>query len=200
MAGQIEIVNRALYKLGASPAMNIVNPTNKQERVMSGLWDTVRKAELRRHRWAFALRRTMLPALAGVPAWGYQRQFQLPSDYLRMVQANDYYVTPSIMDYRNQDDTPWAVEGSIILTDFPAPLKLRYVADVTDPGAFDALFVEALAAKLAYEACESLTQSNEKKNVAGQDYTAAMKAASMVGAIEKPPQGIADDAWMLTRL
>lgn len=189
-----------MFKLGAGVAMNIVNPTNKQERIMGGLWDTVRKAELRRHLWAFALRRTILPALADVPAWGFRLQYQLPADYLRMVQANDFYVTPSMLDYRNQDDSPYAVEGSKLLTNFQAPLKLRYVADITDPGAFDALFVEALAAKLAYEACEGLTQSNEKKKVAGQDYTQALRAASMVGALEKPPQGIADDAWMITRL
>lgn len=199
MAGQVEIVNRALYKLGALAIMSM-GDNNKQARIMSGLWDTVRKAELRRHLWAFALRRTTLPALGDAPAWGFQIQYQLPADYLRMVQANEFYVTPSMQDYRNEDDSPYAVEGSKLLTDFPAPLKLRYVADITDPGAFDALFVEALAAKLAYEACESITQSNEKKKVAGQDYTSALKAAAMVAAIEKPPQGIADDSWMLIRI
>lgn len=199
MAGQIEIANRALFKLGALPLLSM-GDNNKQARIMSGLWDTVRKAELRRHLWSFALRRVTLPALGDTPAWGYGYAYQLPSDFLRAVQVNDILISPSEADYRNYDDSPYAIEGGRLLTDFAAPLKFRYVADVSDPGAFDALFVEALAAKLAYEACEGLTQSNEKKSATGQDYQAAIKAAAMVAAIEKPPQGIADDAWMTTRL
>lgn len=199
MAGQIEIVNRALFKLGALPLASM-GDNNKQARIMSGLWDTVRKAELRRHLWSFALKRTALPALASAPAWGYACAFQLPADFLRAVQVNDLLIAPSQADYRAGDDSAYAIEGGTLVTDFSAPLKLRYVADITDPGAFDALFVEALAAKLAYEACEGITQSNEKKNTASQDYQSAVKAAAMVAAIEKPPQGIADDAWMLARL
>ena len=199
MAGQIEIVNRALFKLGALPLASM-GDNNKQARIMGGLWDTVRRAELRRHLWSFALRRTTLPALAAAPAWGYPQAFQLPADFVRLAQVNDLLVSPSETDYRTFDDSPYAIEGSTLLTVFPAPLKIRYVFDVTDPGSFDALFVEALAAKLAYEACEGITQANEKKNLASEDYKAAIRSAAMVAAIEKPPQGIADDAWMTARL
>lgn len=199
MAGQIEIVNRALFKLGALPIASL-GDNNKQARIMSGLWDTVRKAELRRHLWSFALRRTTLPALSSAPAWGYAAAFQLPSDFLRLAQVNDLLISPSETDYRTFDDSPYAIEGSVLLTSFPAPLKIRYVADVADPGAFDSLFVEALAAKLAYEACEGITQANEKKSTAADDYKAAIRAASMATALEKPSQGFADDAWMTTRL
>lgn len=199
MAGQIEIVNRALFKLGALPIASLVD-NNKQARVMGGLWDTVRKAELRRHLWSFALKRAALPALASPPAWGYARAFQLPADFLRLVQVGETQVAPSIADYRDGDDSAYAIEGSTLLADFGAPLRIRYVADVADPGIFDALFVEALAAKLAYEACESITQANEKKNVAAEDYKTALRAAAMATALEKPPQGIADDSWMVGRL
>jgi len=199
VAGQIEIVNRALFKLGALPLASM-GDNNKQARIMSGLWDTVRKSELRRHLWSFALRRTSLPALSPAPAWGYRNAYALPADLLRVAQVNDLMLSPSQTDYRTFDDSPYAIEGATLLTDFPAPLKLRYIADITDPGAFDALFVEALAAKLAYEACEGLTQANEKKSAASQDYQVAIKAAAMVTAIEKPPQGLADDSWMTTRL
>ena len=199
MAGQIEIVNRALFKLGALPLASM-GDNNKQARIMGGLWDTVRRAELRRHLWSFALRRSTLPALAATPAWGYPKAFQLPADFVRLAQVNDLLVSPSETDYRTFDDSPYAIEGSTLLTVFPAPLKIRYVFDVIDPGAFDALFVEALAAKLAYEACEGITQANENKNQASEDYKAAIRSAAMVAAIEKPPQGIADDAWMTARL
>ena len=199
MAGQIEIVNRALFKLGALPLASM-GDNNKQARIMSGLWETVRRAELRRHFWSFALRRALLPALSSTPAWGYARAYQLPADFLRIVQVGELSLSPSAADYRNADDSPYAIEGATLLCDEAAPLRIRYIADVPDPGAFDALFVEALAAKLAYEACEGITQANEKRNMASEDYKAAIKAASLVNAIEKPSRGIADDAWMTSRL
>jgi hypothetical protein len=199
MAGQVEIFNRALLKLGSGPVTG-VNDKGVPGTTMNSLWNTVRQATLRRAWWSFALRRALLPALAAAPAWGFKYAYQLPSDFLRLVQANDYFLRPSMDDYRDSDDSPYAIEGKTLLTDFPAPLKVRYVADVTDPGAFDALFVEALASKLAYEGCERITQSNEKKSTAAQDFKMAMAEALKVGAIEKPPQGIVDDSWMLARL
>jgi hypothetical protein len=77
---------------------------------------------------------------------------------------------------------------------------MRYVADVTDPGAFDALFVEVLSSKLAYEACYDITQSNQGREAAAQDYKMAVVEAARANAIEKPPQGFPDDSWMLGRL
>jgi hypothetical protein len=86
------------------------------------------------------------------------------------------------------------------VTDFGAPLSIRYVADITDEGVFDALFVTALAARIAFEVCEQITQSNQKKQIAASDYKEAIRDAAAVGAIEKPPAPIADDSWMVARL
>lgn len=199
MASQVEIVNRGLRKLGAAPIVSMGDGI-KQARIMSDLWNTVRQAELRRHNWNFAMTRTALPALAAAPAWEFQLAYQLPSDCLRLVQVNDFYVDPSATDYRSMDDSPFQLEGGQILTDYAAPLKIRYVRDITDPGAFDALFVEALASKLAYEGCEAITQSNEKKNTAANDYKMAVRDAAQADAIEKPSEGFADDSWILQRL
>lgn len=199
MASQTDICNRALTKVGATRITNI-NENSKSARVMSALWDTVRKAELRRRFWKFAIVRTTLPALSDKPSWGYNTAFQLPADFLRLVQVNDTFAVPAMTDYRDQDDSAYQIEGNQILTIFNAPLKIRYVQDVTDPGKFDALFVEALASKLAYEACEEITQSLSKRQQAAEDYKQAMRDATLAGAIERAPQGFPDDSWMLIRL
>lgn len=199
MASQTEIVNRALTKLGAARVTNI-NDGAKSARAMSAIYDTVRKAELRKHNWSFALTRTALPALADAPAWGYAKQFQLPTDFLRMTQVNDVFLVPAMAEYVTGDNSAYAIEGQMILTDFGAPLKIRYVRDITDPGLFDALFVEVFAAKLAYEACEEITNSNTKKQVMDDDYRECVRIAARTNAIERPPQGIPDDSWMIGRL
>ncbi|CAB3644014.1 hypothetical protein [Trinickia soli] len=199
MASQTEVCNRALTKIGAARITGILD-NSKGARVMNALWDTVRKAELRRKIWQFATVRTTLPAITPAPAWGYNNAFQLPSDFLRLVQVNDTFAVPGLTDYRDQDDSAYVIEGNQLLTVFNAPLKIRYIKDVPDTGVWDALFVEAIAAKLAYEACEEITQSNTKKQTAQQDYTAALRDAVATGAIERPPQGFPDDSWMLIRI
>lgn len=199
MASQVEICNRALIKLGAGQITSITD-NNKQARVLSDLWSTVRKAELTRRFWNFALSRTSLAALSTTPAWGFGYQYQLPTDFLKLMQINDTFIAPSLVDYRSGDDSAYAIEGTSLLTNFGAPLKIRYVADVTDPGLFDPLFAEVLASKLAYEACYTITQSRDGQRAAQDDYKFAIREAALSNAIAKPPQGMPDDAWMLGRL
>lgn len=199
MASRVEICNRALIKLGANRITSIED-NSKPAQVMSGLWDSVRRSELDKRYWTFAMRRTTLPALSTPPTFGFGNAYQLPPDYLKLAQVADQYIAPGLADYRTQDDSPWAIEGSVLLTDFGAPLKLRYVADITDPGAFVPQFVEVLASKLAYEACYAITQSRDGQQTAMADYKQAVREAAAANAIEKPPQGLLDDSWMLGRL
>lgn len=199
MASQVEICNRALTKLGGNRITSMAD-ASKAARSMSALWDTVRRAELRKRFWSFALTRTTLPANATPPSWGFSGAFQLPADFLRLFQINDEYAVPSLTDYRQADDSAWAIEGKNVLTDFSAPLKIRYVADITDPGSFDALFVEVMASKLAYESCYEITQSNQRQEACNTDYKAAINEAARTNAIEKPPVGFPDDSWVLGRL
>lgn len=199
MASQVEICNRALTKLGSKRITDIAENSGSA-RIMTALWDTVRKAEIRKRLWAFALARTALPALSAAPAWGFSYAYQLPPDYLRIVQVNDLFIDPNMVDYRDNDDSAYAIEQGQILTDFSAPLKIRYLKDVTDPGAFDPTFVEAFASKLAYEAEEERTNSNQKRQLAAQDYKDALREAYKTNAIERPPQGFPDDSWILIRL
>lgn len=199
MASQVEIANRALIKLGAGRITSITD-ASKGAQVMSALWDTVRRAELTKRYWSFALVRTTLPALATAPAFGFANAFQLPNDYLKLQQIGDQYIPPGLADYRTGDDSAWSIESGQILTDFGAPLRIRYVRDVIDPGAFNPLFAEVLASKLACEACYAITQSREGQNQTMQDYKTAVREAAVSNAIEKPPQGLPDDSWMIGRL
>lgn len=203
MASQVEIINRALTKLG-SGRITSINDNNKRAYAMVALWDSVRRAELTKRFWGFAIRRTSLAALGTIPSWGFKTEYQLPNDYLRLIQVNDVYAVPALTDYRSGDDSAYAIEntttGAVIRTDFNAPLKIRYVADITDPGLFNPLFVEGMATKLAYEVCQDVTDSNTKQQMLAQEYDRVIREAAKANAIEKPPQGIPDDSFMLSRL
>lgn len=199
MASSIEIANRALTKLGAARIISF-GDDNKQARAVQSMFDIVRDAELRAHIWSFAIKRASLAALTSTPDWGYTYEYQVPSDLLRILQVNDVYNGPSFEDYRNQSVAEYALEGNKILTDFAAPLRIRYVARITDTAQWDSTFVEAFACRLAVEMAEDLTQSNTKRELAQREYDQSLLMAIKAGGLETPPQALPDNTWVLSRL
>lgn len=199
MASQTEIANRALTKIGEARILSLSDNV-EAARVVYSCWSHVRDAELRARNWNFSMTRTSLAALVSAPAWGFQYQYQLPADCLRVIQVDEHFSGPSMSDYRTRSEAAHQIEGGKILTDIGAPLKIRYVARVEDTGIWDALFVEAFACRLAAEVCERLTQSNTKRDMAWQEYKTAIREAVRADAIENPPEPLPDDTWMLSRL
>jgi hypothetical protein len=205
MASRADIANLALLKLGSGTKITSLTDNSPAAATLNRCYDMMRQAELRANYWSFALRRTTVPKLAAVPPWGFKQQFGLPDDYLRLQQVNDFYIVPALSSYTDYDASAYAIETNsdgvlCILTDYPAPLKLRYVRDVQDEGLFDALFTVSFAIRLAFECCEQITNSNSKKAQLKEDYKDAIKLAARTSAIEKPPQAIGDDSWMVARL
>lgn len=199
MASQVEIANRALTKLGAARIISFADD-NKQSRSVNSMFNVVRDAELRAHLWSFTIKRDSLPALTTTPAWGYEYEYQLPPDCLRLLEVDDIYPGPNLDDYRNANTQEFTIEGRKILTNKDAPLKIRYVSRVADTTQWDATFVEAFACRLAMEMCEDLTQSSSKKESVKDDYNTAIMMAIRANAIELPPQDLPDDSWVMSRL
>jgi hypothetical protein len=199
MASSVDIANSALTKLGQSRIMTLEDNV-KGAREINAIFELRRDKLLRTFNWSFAMKREQLNALADEPSWGYSLQYQFPSDCLRMVQVNDIWVIPSSTDFvGGPDSEPFSIEGRRILTDWSAPLKVRYIRRVTNPGEFDASFVEAFAYDLAHETCESLTQSTTKKESMKDGRKTELMEAIRSNAIELPPQVIADDGWLAAR-
>ena len=204
MASRVDICNLALLFCGSGSKITSLTDNSAAARALNASYDLIRKAELRANYWSFALKRDALPASASPPAWGYTNAFPLPGDFVRLVQINDFYLVPSILDYNDGDASAYAIEVNAgvlsVLTHYNAPLKIKYVWDVQDEGTFDALFNVAFAARLAHTCCEQITNSNTKKAALTGDYKNAIMAASRAGAIEKPPALIGDDSWVMSRL
>jgi hypothetical protein len=196
------IANRALQLVGASAILNLTD-NSPEAREVSRAYDFCRQAELRAHRWNFAIKRAELAPDTATPVFGYQYQYQLPSDCLRVLLPND-----ATLD--------WKVEGKKLLTNWgtspfgagafgatvtpTAALYLRYVADIEDATYFDAAFCEALAARIAIAIVERLTQSNQKKSQLKDDYRFAIAEASAINAFEKLPAEAPDDDYWLARV
>lgn len=193
MSSKVSIANRALAKLGDDRILLMTDDV-KSARTLNAMFDEVRDAELRRARWKFAIKRDSLPALTATPAWGFAYQYPLPADYLAMVQVNDFYASNG-----SKRKPPYSIEGGKILTDYPAPLKVRYVSRVDNTASFDPLFVEVLACKLAMESCETLTQSETKYGRCAEAYKFALSEAIRQDAIETAPDELPWGSWLDAR-
>lgn len=198
MTTEVSIANRALQILGADPIISLTE-NNKRARVLRVAFDPVRDAELQRRNWRFSIKRTTLAALADTPDSGFAYQYQVPTDYLRLLTGGDLIPLANLSDYVSTPSALYAVEGDRILTDVGAPLSIRYVARISDTSKFSASFAESLAARLAWECCDAITQSDSKQQLAERRYMIAMREARRANAFEGPTEAIADDTWMLAR-
>lgn len=198
MTTEVSIGNRALQILGAAPVISLTEENNRA-RALQVAFAAVRDAELHRRNWRFAIKRTTLPALSTTPDSGYAYQYQVPNDYLRLLPGGDLIPLADLTDYRSAPSALWSIEGDRILTDVGAPLSIRYIARITDASKFSASFAEALSARLAWECCDAITQSDSKQQLAERRYTMAIREARRANAFDVPTHSIADDSWMIAR-
>lgn len=148
MAADIDVINAALNKLG-EPAITAVSDNSRPARLANRTYADIRDALLREYSWNFATKRTSLAADAEAPAWGFEKSYTLPGDCLRLLELD------------NDNDNDWRHEGNTIVTDISAPLRIRYIGSV-QVGEMEATFREALAARLAMEWAEPLSQTTSK--------------------------------------
>jgi hypothetical protein len=198
MASQIEIINLALTKLGQRHISSLAE-NNEAARFYQANYENLLLSELRSHVWGFAKARIALPALGTTPAFVYTYEYALPEGYVRALQVGDFQPGVSLTDYRDNEEGYYSIEQGKILTNFAAPLNLRYIKRVSE-GLFDPLFVTAFACKLAHDGCYRITNSNSLKENLGFEYKEAVDLARNVGAVEIPSQKIPDDEWLLARL
>jgi len=175
MASVTELCNMALARLGAKRLTNYETDTTLEAIHCRAHYEQTRDALLRSHRWRFAMARATLSEDAAAPAFEWDHQFVLPTDFLRM-------------SYLYDSTASYDVEGQRLLTNDDAA-EIVYVKRVTDPTEFDPLFIEVLVLKLAIKLVMPLTQDkvlrrelqDELKTVAGTARLANLDETNTTG-------------------
>lgn len=184
----VAIANLALQKLGAKRIESLTQD-HPNARSLNTAYTSIRDAELRRYAWGFSVARASIAADGAQTTWGSWNRFSLPNDFIRLIRDDETGQAPD-----------WRIEGLYIVTADAAPLQIRYISRVTDPNAFDSLFLEAFACKLALQTCKEITGSTTTKTDVNGDYRFAIAEATRVGAIEKEAQQFPEDDWIGARL
>jgi len=218
-----DLFNEAIDALGA---LHIDNPTSmaRNAKICKARWDSVRRAELRRHPWRCAITRVQLAPLAASPAFGHLRfMYPVPSDYLKMIKpvTRNNQVDPlcdwQLETYQGQrvilsnnlhsaefNFPPEPYDGD---DDWPTPptssgnlLNFRYVFDNTNVSTYDPLLFASSALALADKVCYKITNSNSLKNSINGDYKDAIAEAKKANCFEMVAQDGEQGTWELSRL
>lgn len=184
---EVEICNIAITKIGHEGFINSLSEDSKAARVMNYLYAPMRDVVLRSHLWRFARKRAALAPLTDSVAFDGGKYFQIPSDCLRVVGTD-----------RNYQYGRWIVEGDKILSD-ATTMNIVYIAQITNVALMDPLFVDALAAKLAYEGCMAITKDATVKNAMAQEYKMAVMRAAHASATEVDGDKFISEAFISFR-
>ena len=162
MASVVQICNSALNQLGAS-SITALTDDSKNARLCNERYTTIRDAVFRAHPWNCLIKRVQLAQDSDTPARGFDYQYTLPADCLRILGIKDY----------NSD---YKIEGRKLLIS-ESEVYLIYLAQITDVNELDVLLRETISAHLAQDIAYAITANLQVANLMAEKYQAKLSEA-----------------------
>lgn len=164
----VSICNVALLQLGAKP-IHSLDDDGAYAALCKTFYDQLARAYLDKHPWNFAIRRIELPPDVDKPLYGYDYQFTLPADCLRILTVDGAQ--------------KYAAEGRKIVTN-KSTCFVKYLSNVTDVSQWSEGFIEVLIAALTLRLAYPITKSADQVNLASQNLQIALMNAQAIDASE----------------
>ena len=182
MASPVSICSNALILLGDKPIASFTDGS-KAAQVAANLYPDAKRDFLRGHPWNAAIKRATLAPLADAPEHGFANQFQLPADFLRMLEV--------------VDGQEFKIEGRRALANTTV-LRIKYVAE-TPEDTWDAGMVSAMTMHMAALMALPITESATKAEAIAQTAERAVRRAKAIDGMEDTPDSIEDDPLYRSR-
>jgi hypothetical protein len=187
----LDVANMALATLDEAP-IDSLDQDIKAARLLNLHYDLTREAELTKYAWVFAILRSSVDgSVTGTGDCTLRYAYELPADCLR----------PLPLTYDGEPDgvpISWRQEADIIYSDQSSPRIIRYVANLTDPNDWDALFTDVLVAALAIKVAHPLTHKAGMIDIARAAYDRALDAAFNAQAIQRGGR-LSTSSWAIQR-
>ena len=193
MASDVDIVNFALRILGANRITSLTDGS-KNANVANDIYSIVRDECLRKATWGFATARSELARLSDEPAFGFDYQYALPSDWIRTVSVHDNDAALGTVVY--QEET---YSGQRVLLCSSENVYMRYIQRVTDPTVFTADFITVLSVELAKRMAVSIPNSNTIKADLEDEVRRILLAAKSADSSGSTPEIRPQGSWITAR-
>jgi hypothetical protein len=167
-----EIANLALMKLEEDSIADLGSTDGDRNTVLcQRVYNHNLDLILRARAWGFATKRANIPRSTITPAFEWSYQFELPSDYLYILECNGF-------SWHLYQQGKFVIENGFILTD-DATAKIRYVYRNTNPATYPPDFVEAFACLLAWKLAMAIQGSSERVRQLAIEYRLALGRAGV---------------------
>lgn len=171
--------NRALDHL-TEHALTRPDDDNAYARWLRRNNDITRDAFLRAYPWNFAIQLNTLTPDDEAPPFRWKYRYSRPSGTLR-------FLPPTRDGERDSKPISYETAGRFIYTNHDT-LNIRTVQRIDDYGEWDPLAIEALALKLAHDACNRFTAKATYKDRLKQDFSDVIQQAQRIDLIENPAE------------
>jgi len=161
--------------------MDIADTTVQGARVIRNVFETSVREVSRLGKWSFLMTRESLGKLSTTPIFGWENQFQLPADYIRIVEFN----REDVWDYPKDR---FEREGNRLLTNEDVA-EIKYIRYESDTTQFDPLFVEALAVYIASKIATVMRQDEAlARDLANEFAREKLPTARRIDGTDRKPQ------------
>jgi hypothetical protein len=145
---ELEIINRALTKLGAN-TISSLDENSVEAKLSVRTYSESLESLLSELDWNFALKEENLKVANKQSQWRKGRYFELPADLLKICEVSV------------DNCTYWRQEGNYIFSTANS-FGILYIPKNVNASLFPTYFKDALVYKLASDLCYSITNSSEK--------------------------------------
>jgi hypothetical protein len=171
MASETDICNLALQHLGESQINSILDTGDKVSRTCAVNYGQARDEALQTAPWSCAKKQAALSKLADEPLYKWSAAYQLPSDFIRLVEIagcnawsqSEYFDRMGSKLYLGRGDWDGTEEDA-------DTVNIEYIFRQSDTTVFDPLLVECLALILAMKMARTLTGSDSKAQALREEY------------------------------
>jgi hypothetical protein len=165
---EVSIANQALTWLGQKPILSFSDQSTTAEWMVNN-YEHIRNAVLEERMWTFATVRAKSDSMEK-DAWNNLFKHAIPLNWLGVFRVYTEADT-------NMPDKSWRLEGSSVLSR-ESTIYMWGLFRLEDTTKFSPMFVQALAARLAADACIPFTENAELQQDMWSLYAAKLEAAA----------------------
>lgn len=194
---KIEIINRALLKLGEPPVSSLNDAAFG--RSYDIIYNDVKSLLLSTYPWRFAVKVEHLTKIYEPDAHkNVPFKYPLPTDCLLVTKV---FGTKKAVctDVRFKAMTSYEIADNCIVTAIAKGIAVEYVRVIDDDAVFPPLFREAVAAKMAAELAMRLKHSLQLKQAFENEFLTLIRQAELNNEIVKDTEEMPDNSWVLVR-
>lgn len=182
MTTPVKVINLGLAAFASAPISSIEPPRTSNERYFAENYAAWRDAEMAARRWLFALHEAKLSKASEDTELLKPNAFVLPNDCLRPLRE-DFNGVP----------VEWERRGNLLYS-ANSELRLLYIRRVPE-AEWEPLFVNVMAASLAVNSVEFVTQSATKLSAMIEKYKNALREALKANAFMGTSANMNDESW-----